>query len=172
MKIKPKTCLKLPPFSPKSEVHLASQKLPEGIWSSGMISSLGLESPGFDSLDPPYCFFLLFFFKLKIMEHNLATVVTAFFPIPSKAPASFYLEIAGRFLAKCPAKIILFTISKYVSYFHTMRSTLGNLIIYEMELDEIGLPLESPVKNWISMAIWEKTAEKFKKRAPGFGNNN
>ena len=105
------------------------------------------------------------------MEHNLATVVTAFFPIPSKAPASFYLEIAGRFLAKCPAKIILFTISKYVSFFQTMRGTIGNLIIYEMELDEIGLPLESPVKNWISMAMWEKTAEIFNTRAPRFGNN-
>lgn len=105
------------------------------------------------------------------MEDNLATVVTAFFPIPSKAPPSFYLEIAGRFLATCPAKIILFTISKHVSFFQTMRGTLGNLIIYEMELDEIGLPLESPVKSWISMAMWEKTAKIFNKRAPRFGNN-
>jgi len=105
------------------------------------------------------------------MEQNLATVVTAFFPIPSKAPASFYLEIAEKFLATCPAKIILFTISKYSSFFQSIRGKLGNLIIYEMELDEIGLPLESPVKNWIPMTMWEKTAEIFNKRAPRFGNN-
>lgn len=105
------------------------------------------------------------------METNLATVVTAFFPIPSKAPPSFYLEIAGRFLKNCPAQIILFTITKYVSFFQTMRGTLGNLIIYEMELDEIGLPLESPVKNWIPMTMWEKTAEIFNTRSPRFGNN-
>lgn len=103
--------------------------------------------------------------------HTLATVVTAFFPIPSKAPESFYLETAGHFLANCPAKIILFTISKYVTFFKTIRGELGNLTIYDAEVDEIGIPIESPVKHWIPMSMWEKTAKIFNKRAPRFGNN-
>jgi len=101
---------------------------------------------------------------------ELAIVVTAFFPIPSKFPPSFYLEMAGRFLKNCPAKIIIFTISKYASYFKEIRGEHGNLIIYEEELDDIGLPLETPVKNWIPISMWEKTTKILNIRSSRFCN--
>lgn len=104
-------------------------------------------------------------------KHTLATVVTAFFPIPSKAPPSFYLATAKDFFKNCPAKIILFTTALYVPIFKEMLGPHNDVTIYEEEVDELGIPTESPVKNWIPLRMWEKIAEIFNKRAPRFNNN-
>lgn len=104
-------------------------------------------------------------------KHTLATVVTAFFPIPSKEPPSFYLAKAHGFFANCPAKIILFTTALYVPIFKEMLGPHNDVSIYEEEVDEIGIPNQSPVKNWLPISMWEKTAQIFNKRAPRFNNN-
>jgi len=97
---------------------------------------------------------------------KLAIVVTAFFPIPSKAPTSFYLEVARTFLKNCPANIIIFTTSLYTSIFKEMIEPSRDITVYEEKVDEFGLPIECPVKGWLSLNDWTRSAEIMNIRNP------
>lgn len=102
---------------------------------------------------------------------ELAIVITAFFPIPSKAPPSFYLAKARTFIKNCPAKIIIFTTSTYASIFKTMIEPGSDITFLEEEVDELGIPTESPVKDWVSLKDWNRCAEMMNIRRPWFNNS-
>lgn len=102
---------------------------------------------------------------------ELATVVTAFFPIPSKATPSFYLANARTFLKNCPAKIIIFTTSIYASIFKTMIEPGSDVTIFEEEVDQLGIPAQCPVKNWVSLKDWDTCAKMMNIRRPWLNNN-
>lgn len=103
-------------------------------------------------------------------EDDLAIVVTAFFPISSKEPPYFYVEKAKFFLKNCPAQIILFTTSEYEPIFKTMVQPGRDVRIYTLDVDENGIPIESPVKSWISKCRWEPCSKHTNNRNPWVNN--
>ena len=97
------------------------------------------------------------------MADKYATVVTAFYKIPSKRSPEQYLEYARNLLGNCPAHIVLFTSKEFSSAFREMRGDLP-LTIFEEEL-------KSPVKTWASPIIWKIAALKNNRRHPYFKNS-
>jgi len=102
---------------------------------------------------------------------ELAIVVTAFFPIPSKYSLDFYLATARTFFKNCPAKIIVFTTSIYAAIFKTMIELGKDVTFYEEEVDDLGIPIECPVKNWVPLQVWERCAKIINIRIPRYNNN-
>jgi hypothetical protein len=96
------------------------------------------------------------------MSDKYATVVTAYYKIPSKRSSEEYLEYARNLLSKCPAHIILFTSKEFSQAFRKIRGDLP-LTVFEEEF-------KSPVKTWASPIIWKIAALKNNKRHPAFKN--
>jgi hypothetical protein len=97
------------------------------------------------------------------MVDAYATVVTAFYKIPSKHKPEDYFKYARNLLSNCPAHIVLFT-SKDLS--QTFREMRGNLPLTVFEED-----MQSPVSTWASKFIWKVAARKNNIRQPHSNNS-
>jgi hypothetical protein len=90
-------------------------------------------------------------------------IVTAFFEIPSKQPAEFYITNAIPILSKCAAHITLFTSAKFAEQFHKMRGDLPFTLVV-LEVGEDNLPQDLPIKSVLSADEWKIASQKFTKR--------
>lgn len=85
------------------------------------------------------------------------SMVTAFFPVPSKQPPAFYLRNAPRLLNNVQAHVVIFTTKEYEPALRSMRGGLPTSI-FCLDVDSFGLP-ETPLKNWFSSTTWKKAPE-------------
>lgn len=97
------------------------------------------------------------------MTDKYATVVTAFYKIPSKRRPEQYLEYARNLLNNCPAHIVLFTSKEFSPAFRDMRGNLP-LTVFEEEL-------KLPISSLTSKFIWKVAARKNNIRQPGCNNS-
>lgn len=91
-------------------------------------------------------------------------VVTAFFPIKSKEPTSFYLEKSKFLLNRCKEHMFLFTTKEYAPILSSFRGNYSTTLL----IDEFPGKFICPLNFLLSDAVFANMAKKVQKRKKEF----